>query len=135
MAAPVSARLSPAEGRKFGLSVGGAFVVLAAIARWRGHHTSWMVLASLGGALVVAGLAVPTHLGLVNAAWMRLASAISRVTTPVFMGLMYYGVFTPLGLVFRAVGRRPLARDPGAATYWVQHRSPAEGQGGMERQF
>ena len=135
MAARVSARLSRGAGRRFGLTVGIAFLVLAAVARWRGHPTSFIVLAALGTTLIVAGLLVPQQLGLVEATWMRLAAAISRVTTPILMGVIYYGLFTPLGAVLRALGRRPLARDPAAGTYWVRHRSLADGQGGMERQF
>ena len=135
MAARVSARLTRAEGRRFGLTVGAAFLVLAAVAYWRGHPTSFAVLTTLGGALALAGLLVPEHLSLVEAGWMRLAAAISRVTTPIFMGVIYYGLFAPLGALLRATGRRPLARDAAASSYWVPHRSPADGQGGMERQF
>lgn len=135
MAARVPARLSHAEGRRFGLTVGAAFLVLAIIARWRGHPTSFAVLATLGGVLVVAALLAPTRLAVVHAGWMRLAVAMSRVTTPLVMGAIYYGLFTPLGMVLRAAGRRPLARSRAATTYWVRHRSPAEGHGGMERQF
>lgn len=135
MAARVSARLSRADGRRFGLTVGAAFAVLASVARWRGHPTSFAVLAALGAVLIAAALLVPARLGLVHAAWMHLATAISRVTTPLVMGAIYYGLFTPLGVALRAAGRRPLARDAAATTYWVRHRSPAEGQGGMERQF
>lgn len=135
MAARVSARLSRGDGRRFGLTVGVAFLALAAVARWRGHATSFAVLAALGTALVIAGLVVPQRLGIVEAAWMRLAVGISRVTTPILMGVIYYGLFTPLGAVLRAFGRRPLARDVAAGTYWVPHRSLADGQGGMERQF
>ena len=32
----------------------------------------------------------------------------SRVTTPVLLGLVYYMVFTPVGLARRLVGRNPL---------------------------
>ena len=60
MAAGVPARLTAAQGRRFGLTVGGAFLVFAAIAWWRGHPTTIDVLGSLGGVLCLAGLVVPT---------------------------------------------------------------------------
>ena len=63
MAAGVPARLTAAQGRKFGLTVGGAFLVLSAIAWWRGHPITVTVLGSLGAVLAVAGLVVPTMLG------------------------------------------------------------------------
>src|SRR5207249_5300275 len=48
----VPARLSAAEGRRFGLSVGGMFLVLGAVLWWRGHATA-PVPAALGALLVV----------------------------------------------------------------------------------
>ena len=47
----VPARLTPAEGRKFGLTVGAAFLVLAAIPWWRGHRIARdCACGALGGA-------------------------------------------------------------------------------------
>ena len=39
---------------------------------------------------------------------MALALAISKITTPVFMGIMFFLVITPAGLLARLVGHRPL---------------------------
>ena len=38
----------------------------------------------------LAALVVPTHLGPVQRAWMGLAHAISKVTTPIFMGVVFF---------------------------------------------
>ena len=135
MAAGVPARLSAADGRRFGLTVGIAFLVFAALAWWREHPTASLILGAIGTALTVSALAAPTRLELVHNAWMRLAVVISKVTTPILLGVIYFGLFAPLGALVRVAGHRPLARDRSARTYWVPHRSPAEGHGGMERQF
>jgi hypothetical protein len=66
--------------------VGGAFVALAGVAWWRGRHTIAIGLGALGTTLGLLGLLVPTRLGPVNRAWMGLATLLSRVTTPLFMG-------------------------------------------------
>jgi hypothetical protein len=63
MAAGVPARLTAAQGRRFGLTVGCAFLVFAGIAWWRGHPTTTNVLGTLGGVLSVAGLIIPTYWG------------------------------------------------------------------------
>ncbi len=135
MAQGIPARLSPAEGRRFGLQVGLAFVVLAALSRWRGHSAAPAVLLALGVGLLGGGLLVPGRLGGVYRAWMRLALAISKVTTPILMGLIYLLVVTPIGLVLRLTGRRPLARAPTAPTYWVTRSAEPHGRGDMRRQF
>ena len=78
MAAGIPARLTAAQGRRFGLTVGGAFLVFAAIAWYRGHPTSTMVLGTLGGGLSLAGLVIPTLLGPVERAWISWPTSSRR---------------------------------------------------------
>ena len=127
---PVSRR----ELRAFGLSVGGAFVVLGAVAWWRARPGAGVAFAALGLCLVVVGASAPLALRHVHRSWMALAYAISRVTTPVFMGIVYFGLFTPLGAVLRLAGRRPLARDRRRGSLWID-RPPAERRSDLRRQF
>ena len=79
----IPARLSRAELRRFGLVVGGAFLVLAAVLWWRGQGLAPTIAATLGTALVAGGLLVPGRLGPVYRGWMGLAVLLSKVTTPV----------------------------------------------------
>ena len=118
MAERVPARLTPAEGRRFAWTVGSAFLVFAALAVWRDARTLALVLAAPGVALVVAGLLLPSQLGPVQRSWMRLAHAISHVTTPVVMTLAWLLVNTPVGLLRRAFGGNPLRHESQDDSYW-----------------
>jgi len=134
LATGIPARLTPAEGRKFGLVVGGAFLLLALLL-WRREHQAAATVAGTAGAMLAAGgLLVPGQLGPVYRAWMGLAHLISKVTTPIFMGILYYLVLTPAGLIARAVGHRPLTAPRSAATYW-RSRPADERRGVMDHQF
>ena len=129
----VPARLTPAEGRKFGLTVGVAFGVLALISWWRGHQIPVYIFGGLSVALIGAGLVIPGHLGPVNRAWMGLAEAISKVTTPIFMGIVFYIVIAPVGLLMRLFGRNPISHRAVNQSYWM---SRSEGtRGNMTNQF
>jgi hypothetical protein len=46
------------------------------------------------------------------------------------MALVFYGLFTPMGLLFRLIGRDPLNRrfDPTAQTYWTPHQTVTDGR-------
>ncbi|MEO8451680.1 MAG: hypothetical protein ABI647_17945 [Gemmatimonadota bacterium] len=137
MAHPVPARLSApytaAAGRKFGITVGAAFAILSLIARWRGHPTSFAVLGSLGIVLIGSGLLIPALLGPVDRGWMRLAFMISKVTTPVFMAVVYYVILMPVGLLRRTFSKSPLVHHPGPTGFWLD-RSEAP-RSTLDRQF
>jgi Saxitoxin biosynthesis operon protein SxtJ len=131
----VPTRLSGRAGRLFGLQVGAAFLVLAGIAGWRGHPRSAMVFGALGGVLVLGGLLVPDRMDPIYRGWMQLATTISRVTTPVVMGVMYFLVLTPTGLLLRAFGHRVLGPTPGASSAWVPRDAKRGGRSDLKHQF
>ncbi len=122
------------ELRQFAYVVGGAFVALAAVSWWRGHPGRAGALALLGAPLALAGLLAPARLGGVYRRWMALAHAMSRVTTPVLMAAIYFGVLTPTAFLLRLRGRRPLAPFRPGDSAWVA-RPPGARRGDLRRQF
>jgi len=130
-----SGRLLPAEGRRFGLAVGAAFVALAGLAAWRGHTIEARGFAGVGGALVAAALLVPTRLGPIQRSWMALARTISTVTTPLLLGVIYFGIVTPVGWLRRLAGANRLARSRATTSYWVAREESGPRHVRMEHQF
>lgn len=135
MADGIPARLSPAEGRKFGLTVGIAFLVLGGISWWRGHDVAPQVLWTLGGALAAAGVVIPGYLGGVFRAWMGLAHLLSKVTTPIFMGVIYFVVITPMGVLMRLFGKDPLLHRASGTGYWATRTPDPDKANSLGRQF
>lgn len=85
-----------------------------------------LVLGSLVG---VCGVVRPEALRLVYVGWMTACWPIGWLVSHVLLGIVYYGVVTPLGLIMRLIGRDPLDRkfDRQATTYWKERtkkRSP-----------
>jgi hypothetical protein len=63
-------------------------------------------------------------------ALMIIAFPIGMVVSLVLLGTIYYGMFTPVGVVFRIMGKDPLERrvDRSAKSYWIRRatqRTPA----------
>ncbi len=129
----IRARLTAREGRKFGLTVGIAFLALTALMVWRQHTTVASVSGSLGTLLILGGLLIPSRLGPVRTAWMGLAHMISKVTTPIFMGIIYFLVLAPVGVLMRLFGRNPIRHSPVEASLW-KTRSSTQGHD-LRRQF
>ena len=74
------------------------------------------------------GIIWPQALRPIFVAWMVLAFPIGWTMSQVILGLMFYGVFTPIALIFRIIGRDPLqrARPQGVTSYWTPKATPAD---------
>ena len=128
---------SAAELRRFGLTVGGMFLLLGGLSRWRGHVWPPLVMWTVGVLLVVPGLVVPSVLAPVQRAWMRFGAAMGEVSSRVILTVFFFVVIAPVGFVLRTVVRDPLDRrlDDGKATNWVRRdRVPVE-RARYEQQF
>jgi hypothetical protein len=119
-------RPSPRELRGFGLGVGSILLGLALLA-WRAwfpfgesHPRAAAGLAGLGGALAALGVVRPRLLAAVHAAWMRVVAPIGWFNTRLLLGVVYYLVLLPTGLI-RRLGVDPLdMRGPPRPSYWVK---------------
>ena len=125
---------APRELRAFALTVGAAFLAIAGAQQWRGNAGAATALAAPGVVLILLGLAAPRTLGPVHAAWMAMAHAMSRVTTPLFLAAVYFLVLTPIGVVVTLAGRSSIRRRRGAETYWAG-RPPGARRSDLRRQF
>ena len=131
--APYSAK----KGRSFALTVAAAFAVLAGISAWRGRELPPLVLGGAALILVLAALIAPSRLEPVEKAWMSLARAISRITTPIFMGIVYFVLLTPIGFLRRTLGKNPLVHRSEQNSYWISRTTvdASRARQKMERQF
>ena len=85
-----------------------------------------MSLALIGLVLASAGMAVPTILKPIFLALTFVATPIGMVIGELAMLLVYFGVFLPFGLVFRAVKRDvlQLRLNRNKTTYWQAKKPP-----------
>ncbi len=93
--------------------------------RQRPELARWLWLVSPAVALVA--LALPRIWDKAYAAWMKLAEAMAWVVTRVVLSLCYFLAVTPIGLLMRVLGKRPLDlrfRD-GKTSYWIE-KQPGE---------
>lgn len=98
--------------RRFGLSTGAAVAVLFGLVlpwifgfawpRW-----PWY----LAGTLALMAVAIPAALGPVYRVWMRFGLLMSKITTPLILGIVFFGVVFPMALVMKIIKRDPMARE------------------------
>lgn len=122
-----------AELRSFGQVVGGAFGGLAAILWWREQQVAPVVLGIVAVVLVLSGMVAPATLRGVHRGWMSLSHRLNAITGPIFLGVIYFGILTPTGLIRRAFGWRAFRRSP-TGSAWVR-RAPGDRASALDRQF
>ena len=94
-------------------------------------------IVAVGAVLVFVGVIAPARLSTLNRLWLKLGILISKLINPIVLGLLFYLAVTPMALVMRMTGIRPLrlASDRTAASYWIKRERPEAGPSGMRRQF
>lgn len=91
----------------------------------------------VAAAILVVALARPSLLAPLNRLWMKLGLLLHRVVSPVVLGLLFYGVVLPTGLLMRLLGKRtiPTAFDRDRESYWIPRDPPGPEPEGMKNQF
>ena len=107
--------------RSFGLSVGGVLVLIAAVLLWRGRERYAEVAGVLGAVLILLGRTKPSLLAWPSAAWWRMASILGYVNSRIVLTLAFALLLTPIGLIWRLIGRDPLARRRDRSPGWTPH--------------
>ncbi|MCG8403905.1 MAG: hypothetical protein MI923_01780 [Phycisphaerales bacterium] len=127
----------PKTLRQFGLIGLGGFGLLAALA-----YFQWLLFAYLPDSAAkptaYAFIAVAMYSGFFAAvappALKPLYVLMTVITFPIglvvsylTMAVIFYGILTPVGLIFKLIGRDAMNRkfEPSATTYWVKRKPPA----------
>src|SRR5262249_3685857 len=69
------------------------------------------------------GYFVPAFMRLIYVGLMCVSFPIGWIVSHLILAVIFYLVFTPIGLIMRLFGRDPMQRsfEPSAKTYWVSH--------------
>lgn len=122
--------------RSFGFVFAVVFVVIALWPLWHGGGLRWWSLC-VAGAFVVIAMAVPRILAVPNRLWLKLGLLLGKIVSPIALGVLFYLVFVPIGMLMRLFGKDPLKlrRDAAATTYWVDREPPGPPPMSMTNQF
>lgn len=109
------------ELKSFGLTMSFIFSLFTIYGFWHGRASAQYIslFVIFFGA---AGLLKPTLLKYIEIAWMWLGEQMGRIMTPLIMGLVYFFVITPFGLLMRLTGKDLLQTklDSNADSYWIK---------------
>jgi hypothetical protein len=103
--------LDSKELREFGIVTGAIVAVLF------GLFFPWLLGTDtplwpwgLAGMLGIWALVAPTTLQPIYSVWMRFGLLIGSITTPLILGVVFFVLIMPTGLIMRALRYDPMAR-------------------------
>jgi len=122
--------------REFGLVfAAGLIVMFGLVLPWLAERP-WPVWPWITAAVfAVPALVYPPVLRPLNALWLKIGHVLGWINTRIILGVVYFTVFLPAGLLMRALHRDPMQRSFDAAAN--SYRVPSEPSPGkqMERPF
>ena len=121
--------------RSFGLVMTAFFLFLGAVSVIKGQHIRWWAL-TLSSLFLVCALVKPVLLRRLNLLWTKFGYLLQKITNPLIMGILFYGIVSPFALLLRLFGKDPIKKtfDSKLESYWVsrEFEYPAKN---MKNQF
>ena len=108
------------SNKSFGLVF---FIIFIIIALWPllndGNIRIWSIIVSI--IFLILGLLNSKILTPFNKLWMRLGALLGIIVSPIVMGVVYFGIITPIGLIMKLFGKDVLnlKLDKNKKTYWT----------------
>ena len=112
--------IKKSSNKSFGLVF---FVIFIIIALWPllndGNIRIWSIIVSI--IFLILGLLNSKILTPFNKLWMRLGALLGIIVSPIVMGVVYFGIITPIGLIMKLFGKDVLnlKLDKNKKTYWT----------------
>lgn len=122
--------------RAFGLVFCAVFVVVGLWLLTTSKAPSWWAFA-LAAVFALLAVTRPRTLAPLNRVWAAFGLMLHKLISPLLMGVIFFGVVTPIGLFMRLIGKDVLKLRWRADvdSYWIERETPGPERAGMKKQF
>ena len=122
--------------RKFGITVGIILLIISGFLFWK-EKESFQIFLAIGIILFLTSISIPIFLKPVYWIWMIFATILGWIMTRVILSLLFYIIFTPIGLTLRFFGKKflELRWDKSKESYWNFRTNEHLKRENYERQF
>ena len=105
-------------------------LIVSAVFAWRfGDWTTAALVAGAATCVAVLGITFPSAMRPLYVAWMVAGYPIGWVMAHVALGVIFFLVISPIGIIMRMCGRDPLQRriDKSQQSYWIDRSEQKSG--------
>ena len=90
----------------------------------------WSVLFSL--VFLIITIIRPNLLTFLNKLWIKFGILLGKIISPIVMGLVFFFVVTPIGVLVRILKKDVMGLKRGASSYWINREDKLQS---MKKQF
>ena len=90
----------------------------------------WSVILSL--VFLIITIIRPNLFTYLNRLWIKFGILLGRIISPIVMGLFFFFVVTPIGLLVRILKKDVMGLKRGASSYWINREDKLQS---MKKQF
>ena len=108
--------------KKFGLLFAVIFLALALYANYKNEATAIIgLLLLISCFFLISSFFFQALLTQLNKAWFMLGLTLGKVVSPIVLGIIFFGLITPIALIARLIGRDELKlKRPKKSSYWSE---------------
>ena len=126
--------------RSFGIVFATVFAIIAVLPIFTFDNNEvtvrvWALMVAV--LLAIITFVRPQLLSPFNKIWFRFGLLLHKIINPLVMGLMFFVVISPIGMLMRALGKTPIKKrfDQNIDSYWITREPPGPEPETMKRQF
>ena len=90
----------------------------------------WSVVLSL--VLLIITIIKPNLFTFLNKFWIKFGILLGKIISPIVMGLVFFFVVTPIGILVRVLKKDVMGLKRGASSYWINREDKVQT---MKKQF
>jgi hypothetical protein len=117
------------SNRNFGFFFTFVFVVVAAYYYYLGNVTWTYVFIAAAMIFLLVTLIKSAALLPLNKLWMRFGLLIGLIVSPIVLGIIFFGMFTPIAMLMRLSGRDELQlKFSHKVSHWITRGEPIKSE-------
>ena len=90
----------------------------------------WSIILSL--VFLIITIIRPNLFVFLNRLWIQFGLLIGKIISPIIMGLVFFFVVTPIGLLVRILRKDVMGLKRGESSYWIKRKDKVQS---MKKQF
>ena len=96
----------------------------------KGPIRIWSVIVSL--VFLIITIIRPNLFTFLNRSWIQFGIFLGKIISPIVMGIVFFFVVTPIGILLRILKKDVMGLKRGASSYWIDRENKLQS---MKKQF